>query len=521
MPGSCAARIDLQIRRLLEGSNNVAERLMRDALYLVGKCQTASVAPCARGPGSLPTGRACCPSAVSPETAVARGIRPPSACVKRSPARKRSWNKFCAGSTQVAADFPQQMPRHLAAVVDELGAGRLLPLWFRPSPRSGQLSLLKAPMKPQRSAGHGNGHGYPAGAECAGKHPVPGQQLYAPGQCNGRPDSWLPFAENRCQPGIGTAITRRNVTPGAGESCSISQVAREIQNNLDARRTGTRRFLPGRRQARRSGKVWKRRLRQVIGALTMMRHDGGGCGVEKVRHRHRTAFSAVRLCAAGNLTSKQRCRETVAAWFLRRRPADTARRDFDRLRQKDGSPALAAKCCRRGTRSDGRDRNSNSRKRRRARLAANSQRTARRCRSCASKCAKHLAALQKDSRSGRRQADVGPQIKQRAVGAGRRRRRRRSCSTRRWPRSSRKPPEDTTRPRLKRSSSRRPPAEEVDAEILEIFLAEAEEVLASIDAQLPVAEDEQPQDDGVADRHPPCGAYPQGQWPDGRAQGFR
>jgi chemosensory pili system protein ChpA (sensor histidine kinase/response regulator) len=36
------ARIDLQIRRLLEGSKNVAERLMRDALYYVAQADSSS-----------------------------------------------------------------------------------------------------------------------------------------------------------------------------------------------------------------------------------------------------------------------------------------------------------------------------------------------------------------------------------------------------------------------------------------------------------------------------------------------
>ena len=36
------ARIDLQIRRLLEGSKNVAERLMRDALYYVAQADSNS-----------------------------------------------------------------------------------------------------------------------------------------------------------------------------------------------------------------------------------------------------------------------------------------------------------------------------------------------------------------------------------------------------------------------------------------------------------------------------------------------
>ncbi len=50
------ARIDLQIRRLLEGSKNVAERLMRDALYYVAQRRQQQRSGAA-GQGHLPAGQ--------------------------------------------------------------------------------------------------------------------------------------------------------------------------------------------------------------------------------------------------------------------------------------------------------------------------------------------------------------------------------------------------------------------------------------------------------------------------------
>jgi hypothetical protein len=62
--------------------------------------------------------------------------------------------------------------------------------------------------------------------------------------------------------------------------------------------------------------------------------------------------------------------------------------------------------------------------------------------------------------------------------------------------------------------------EEVDAELVEIFLDEADEVLARTHENLRQLH-EQPHDVESADCHPSFRAHPQGQRPDGRAQGFR
>lgn len=93
------ARIDLQMRRLLEGSKTVSERLVRDALYFVAV---------AKGGGALvqqvkETYRL--DALVPAETADIEPLKPVLRAMRDSlAAAKEAWNKFCAG---VAAALPQ------------------------------------------------------------------------------------------------------------------------------------------------------------------------------------------------------------------------------------------------------------------------------------------------------------------------------------------------------------------------------------------------------------------------------
>jgi len=93
------ARVDLQMRRLLEGSRTVAERLMRDALYFVaiargGGTQVEQVKQVYDLGGLVPSGGA----DIEPIRPVLRAMR------ESLVATKESWNKFCAGA---AVSLPQ------------------------------------------------------------------------------------------------------------------------------------------------------------------------------------------------------------------------------------------------------------------------------------------------------------------------------------------------------------------------------------------------------------------------------
>lgn len=93
------ARIDLQMRRLLEGSKTVAERLMRDALYFVavakgGGAQVQQVKEAYRLDALMPASTA----DIEPLKPVLLAMRDTLA------ATKEAWNKFCAGA---AVSLPQ------------------------------------------------------------------------------------------------------------------------------------------------------------------------------------------------------------------------------------------------------------------------------------------------------------------------------------------------------------------------------------------------------------------------------
>ena len=110
------ARIDLQIRRILEGSQNVAERLMRDALYFVATARSANDDVC-RVQNSYQL------ESLIPSTETA--APPPAETVRRRlrellAVTEEAWNKYCAGTQQALHSF-RDNAGSLAATVDELG----------------------------------------------------------------------------------------------------------------------------------------------------------------------------------------------------------------------------------------------------------------------------------------------------------------------------------------------------------------------------------------------------------------
>ena len=101
------ARIDLQIRRLLEGSRNVAERLLRDALYYIGQSSASSgkgLASAVRSSFQLET--------LIPVGETVQTTAPQEVALRRLRevivATEEFWNKFCAGSVAALAGFADQ-----------------------------------------------------------------------------------------------------------------------------------------------------------------------------------------------------------------------------------------------------------------------------------------------------------------------------------------------------------------------------------------------------------------------------
>jgi len=110
------ARIDLQIRRLLDGSKNVAERLVRDALYFVATADSSSDAvqtiknafqlqTVVPGDGA---------DAPAPEETLRRKLR------EVITNTEETWNKFCAGTSQALPLF-KEYASGLSELVDQLG----------------------------------------------------------------------------------------------------------------------------------------------------------------------------------------------------------------------------------------------------------------------------------------------------------------------------------------------------------------------------------------------------------------
>ncbi|WP_291994872.1 Hpt domain-containing protein [Candidatus Accumulibacter sp. ACC003] len=256
-------RIDLQIRRLLEGSNNVAERLMRDALYLVASADSdhraVRVVKHAYELASLIPDTS--PEAPVAVEAVRRRLREAIA------ATEESWNKFCAGTAQALPGFATNAGT-LSAVVDDLGhadyqrLARAISevasfLTNTPSRHSEALAMETATAILLAQSAQGNIQYLDSSFThqvdvmvgrihaCVAGTPLP-------------PESELPSLDE---------MSRQ-----VHEKLLISQVAREIQNNL----TQIEQVLDGFfRDADKRADLdgLEIPMRQVVGALTMMRHD--------------------------------------------------------------------------------------------------------------------------------------------------------------------------------------------------------------------------------------------------------
>ncbi len=111
------ARIDLQIRRMIEGSKNVAERLMRDLLYLVAVCQ--STHPAIEQIRHAYRLREALQIEETPVTSAAQEsiLRHLHEAIA---AAEDAWNKFCAGAPQALPPF-REHALAIASLVNQLG----------------------------------------------------------------------------------------------------------------------------------------------------------------------------------------------------------------------------------------------------------------------------------------------------------------------------------------------------------------------------------------------------------------
>ena len=267
------ARVDLQIRRLLEGSKNVAERLLRDALYFTARAESESevvqeVRQTFRLPTLLPQETI---AAVLPQESLRRRLRDIIA------AAEEAWNKYCSGSAQALPMFKEHAAA-LAATVEQLGhtdyrrlaqAIAVAANWLSGdgSRRSDALAMevataiLLAQNAQENFQRLGGDFAYQVDVTVARIH---GCIAGTPPQ----PGSEIPLLDE---------MSRR-----AQEKLLVGQVAREIQSNLAQIEQVLDAFF--RDDTRRADlAALQTPLHQVAGALTIMRQEG--------------AVAALRQCA--------------------------------------------------------------------------------------------------------------------------------------------------------------------------------------------------------------------------------
>jgi chemosensory pili system protein ChpA (sensor histidine kinase/response regulator) len=456
------SRIDLQIRRLIEGSSNVAERLMRDALYLVANADSKHRA--VKRVQSAYHLAALLPGA-APETAVAeesvrRRLREAIASTEES------WNRFCAGSTQALATFGSSSTV-LATVVEELGQAD-----FRRLVQAiGEVAefLLKAPAKHSEALAMEtataillalNAQGNIQYLDSSFTHQVDVMVDRIHACLAGRPlapESELPSLDE--------------MSHQAQEKLLISQVAREIQNNL----THVEQVLDGFFRDVEKGadlEALETPMRQVIGALTMMRHEPAVAVLKKCAADIK-AFSAADYVPLETDFEQLAEKLSLVGFFVD--ALQHGATDFDAFVRKMESSAGREALAEEPTATVEKELEQQKLEAHALLQALRGQPDDAQLRQ---QVARHLAALQKDSDLvGDKQ--VGPQLKQLLsvlAAGGDADAQIEATMAALKPQTAETPQPSAETIQLSQASS-----EEVDAEILEIFLAEAEEVLASID----------------------------------------
>ena len=264
------SHIDAQLRRLLEGSRTVAERLLRDALYF------AAQAPAGLHPlvdelqarfqlaTLLPSG------ATQPPQPHELALRQLREALGHS---EEAWNKFCAGHGNTLAAFAEQA-RLCAQLTGDIGHTDLK--------RLGQGFVAIANWLAEQPARHSDGIAMEVattilllqnalenfrhlGTDFAQQVDLMVARLYG---C---------IAE---KPAAGDALPALDeVTRKAQEKLLIAQVAREIQNNLAQIEQALDVFFRDPAQRQELGML-DGPLKQIAGALTMLGHLDAVAGLQ-------------------------------------------------------------------------------------------------------------------------------------------------------------------------------------------------------------------------------------------------
>ena len=271
------SHIDAQIRRSLDGSSNVADRVMREALYYVaqapadGDSLVAQVQNTFALPALLPSAAA--PARALPQDAALRKLREAAA------ATEEFWNKFCTGSAGSLAGFAENA-RICAQLTEELAQTDLKRLgqglgavanWLSDEPTrfndAVAMEIATAILLLQNAQEGFNR----LGTDFAQQVDLMVARLYA---CiAGKPsadDEGIPLLDE---------MTRR-----AQEKLLIGQVGREIQNNLAQVEQALDVFFrdpaKGHDLVQLDGP-----LKQIGGALAMLGHMGAASSLKECGNR--------------------------------------------------------------------------------------------------------------------------------------------------------------------------------------------------------------------------------------------
>jgi chemosensory pili system protein ChpA (sensor histidine kinase/response regulator) len=256
------SHIDGQIRRLLEGTRGVPDRLLRDALYFIARAPVEAgslQSQVANAFGLADLIPAAAQPAAPPQEAALRRLR------ETLTAAEELWGKFCSGSSNALGNFTEQA-RQCATQTAELNQTDLKRLgqgfaamanWLAetPSRHSETVAMeVATAILLLQSAADNFQH---LGTDFAQQVDLMVARLY--GCIAGRPvtDSGIPALEE---------MTRK-----AQEKLLVGQVAREIQNNLAQIEQALDGFFRNPEQphdlARLDGPI-----KQIAGALTMLGH---------------------------------------------------------------------------------------------------------------------------------------------------------------------------------------------------------------------------------------------------------
>ncbi|MEI7429156.1 MAG: Hpt domain-containing protein, partial [Betaproteobacteria bacterium] len=257
------ARIDLQIRRLSEGSKNVAERLMRDALYFVANAESNDnavqlVKQTYHLQEAIPSSET---NLIAPKETVRRKLRDVIT------AAEEAWNKYCAGTTQSLHVFLEHA-NSLSVIIEQLGQTDYRRLaqaivaaakWLSDGPTRHSEPLAMEIATAILLTQNAQENFQQLGSDFAHQVDVTVARIHS---C---------IAGNPPQPGS-EILLLDEMSRKAQEKLLIGQVAKEIQTNL----AQIEQVLDGffRDVSKRTElEGLESPLRQIVGALTMMHHD--------------------------------------------------------------------------------------------------------------------------------------------------------------------------------------------------------------------------------------------------------